>query len=31
MNLADFIHALPNTYKEEVRERGTTLSTGRSS
>jgi ATP-binding cassette subfamily B protein len=28
VNLADFIHALPNTYKEEVRERGTTLSTG---
>ena len=28
VNLADFIHTLPNTYKEEVRERGTTLSTG---
>ncbi len=28
VNLSDFIHALPNTYKEEVRERGTTLSTG---
>lgn len=28
VNLADFIHSLPNTYKEEVRERGTTLSTG---
>ncbi|MBO0911329.1 MAG: ABC transporter ATP-binding protein, partial [Acidobacteria bacterium] len=28
VNLADFIHALPNTYKEEVRERGSTLSTG---
>jgi len=28
VNLADFIHLLPNTYKEEVRERGTTLSTG---
>jgi len=28
VNLADFIHALPNTYKEEVRERGATLSTG---
>jgi ATP-binding cassette subfamily B multidrug efflux pump len=28
VNLTDFIHALPNTYKEEVRERGTTLSTG---
>src|SRR4051812_43442563 len=28
VNLADFILALPNTYKEEVRERGTTLSTG---
>jgi ATP-binding cassette, subfamily B, multidrug efflux pump len=28
VNLADFIHQLPNTYKEEVRERGTTLSTG---
>jgi ATP-binding cassette subfamily B protein len=28
VNLADFIHAQPNTYKEEVRERGTTLSTG---
>jgi len=28
VNLADFIHMLPNTYKEKVRERGTTLSTG---
>ena len=28
VNLSDFIHALPNAYKEEVRERGTTLSTG---
>ena len=28
VNLADFIHLLPNTYIEEVRERGTTLSTG---
>ncbi|MBO0911907.1 MAG: ABC transporter ATP-binding protein [Acidobacteria bacterium] len=28
VNLADFIHTLPNTYKEEVRERGATLSTG---
>src|SRR5229473_3154252 len=28
VNLADFIHSLPNTYKEEVRERGSTLSTG---
>jgi ATP-binding cassette subfamily B protein len=28
VNLADFIHMLPNAYKEEVRERGTTLSTG---
>ena len=28
VNLADFIHNLPNTYKEEVRERGSTLSTG---
>ena len=28
VNLADFIHMLPNHYKEEVRERGTTLSTG---
>ena len=28
VNLADFIHQLPNSYKEEVRERGTTLSTG---
>ena len=27
VNLADFIRQLPNTYKEEVRERGTTLST----
>jgi ATP-binding cassette subfamily B protein len=28
VNLADFIHMLPNAYKEEVRERGATLSTG---
>ena len=28
VNLADFIHNLPNTYKEEVQERGSTLSTG---
>jgi ATP-binding cassette subfamily B multidrug efflux pump len=28
VNLADFIHNLPGTYKEEVRERGSTLSTG---
>ena len=28
VNLADFIHNLPNSYKEEVRERGSTLSTG---
>jgi ATP-binding cassette, subfamily B, multidrug efflux pump len=28
VNLADFIHNLPNNYKEEVRERGSTLSTG---
>ena len=28
VNLADFIHNLPNAYKEEVRERGSTLSTG---
>jgi ATP-binding cassette, subfamily B, multidrug efflux pump len=28
VNLMDFIHNLPNTYKEEVRERGSTLSTG---
>jgi ATP-binding cassette subfamily B protein len=28
VNLADFIHMLPKSYKEEVRERGTTLSTG---
>jgi ATP-binding cassette subfamily B protein len=28
VNLTDFIHNLPNTYKEEVRERGSTLSTG---
>ena len=28
VNLADFIHSLPNTYKEEVHERGSTLSTG---
>jgi ATP-binding cassette, subfamily B, multidrug efflux pump len=28
VNLNDFIHNLPNTYKEEVHERGSTLSTG---
>src|SRR5216683_691452 len=28
LNLADFIHSLPNTYKEEVHERGSTFSTG---
>ena len=28
VNLADFIHNLPNAYREEVRERGSTLSTG---
>jgi ATP-binding cassette subfamily B protein len=28
VNLAEFIHALPNGFKEEVRERGSTLSTG---
>jgi len=28
VNLSDFIHNLPGTYKEEVRERGSTLSTG---
>jgi ATP-binding cassette subfamily B multidrug efflux pump len=28
VNLADFIRALPNGFKEEVRERGSTLSTG---
>ena len=28
VNLADFIDALPNTYKEEVHERGSTFSTG---
>jgi len=28
VNLSDFIHNLPSTYKEEVRERGSTLSTG---
>ncbi|HEY7352132.1 MAG TPA: ABC transporter ATP-binding protein, partial [Terriglobales bacterium] len=28
VNLADFIHMLPNTFKEEVHERGSTLSTG---
>ncbi len=28
VNLTDFIHNLPNAYKEEVRERGSTLSTG---
>lgn len=28
VNLADFIHNLPNTYQEEVQERGSTLSTG---
>jgi ATP-binding cassette, subfamily B, multidrug efflux pump len=28
VNLADFIHTLPNGFQEEVRERGSTLSTG---
>jgi len=28
VNLADFVRALPNGFKEEVRERGSTLSTG---
>jgi ATP-binding cassette, subfamily B, multidrug efflux pump len=28
VNLADFIRTLPNAFKEEVRERGSTLSTG---
>jgi ATP-binding cassette subfamily B protein len=28
VNLTDFIDALPNTYKEEVHERGSTFSTG---
>src|ERR1700676_5595675 len=28
VNLSDFIQALPNRFKEEVRERGSTLSTG---
>src|SRR6266567_8355697 len=28
VNLTDFIHSLPNTYKEEVHERGSTFSTG---
>jgi ATP-binding cassette subfamily B protein len=28
VNLADFIRSLPNGYQEEVRERGSTLSTG---
>ena len=28
VNLAEFIRALPNGFKEEVRERGSTLSTG---
>src|SRR6266496_2623142 len=28
VNLSDFIHKLPNTYKEQVHERGSTLSTG---
>jgi len=28
VNLTDFIHNLPNAYKEEVHERGSTLSTG---
>lgn len=28
VNLSDFIHTLPNRFKEEVRERGSTLSTG---
>ncbi len=31
VNLADFIRALPNGFDEEVRERGSTLSTGKSS
>jgi ATP-binding cassette subfamily B protein len=28
VNLADFVRSLPNGYKEEVQERGSTLSTG---
>ncbi len=28
VNLTDFIHSLPNAYKEEVHERGSTFSTG---
>jgi len=28
VNLSDFIHNLPNTYNEQVHERGSTLSTG---
>jgi ATP-binding cassette, subfamily B, multidrug efflux pump len=28
VNIADFIHTLPNGFNEEVRERGSTLSTG---
>jgi ATP-binding cassette subfamily B protein len=28
VNLADFVRTLPNSFKEEVRERGSTLSTG---
>jgi ATP-binding cassette subfamily B multidrug efflux pump len=28
VNLADFVHSLPQGYNEEVRERGSTLSTG---
>jgi ATP-binding cassette, subfamily B, multidrug efflux pump len=28
VNLAEFIHSLPNGFKQEVHERGTTLSTG---
>jgi ATP-binding cassette, subfamily B, multidrug efflux pump len=28
VNVSDFIHNLPNAYNEEVRERGSTLSTG---
>ena len=28
VNLADFVHTLPRGFKEEVRERGSTLSTG---
>jgi ATP-binding cassette subfamily B protein len=28
VNLSDFVHTLPNGFKEEVRERGSTLSTG---